>query len=138
MQGDRGSASSDTRATKRNLPRIVDAQAAPRAATDTIPQARYARGEYSITLYKGDNDKLASPALAGPTLPIPAAAKRTAAGSQSGLRRPISEAPAIPASIRITSINTRQVKLTINDQPMVLAADDALALANRIIAVLGK
>jgi hypothetical protein len=117
----------DSRATKRNLP-VVARTKEPRAVTDTIPQARFARGEYSITMYKGGNDKL----------PEALPAKRTAAGSQPGLRRPTTEAPAILANIRITSINSRQVKLTVNDQPMVLGADDALALAHRILAVLGK
>ncbi len=118
----------DSRATKRNLPPVTSAQDPPRAATDTIPQTRFARGEYSMTLYKGGNDKL----------PEVAPAKRTAAGSQPGLRRPTTEAPAILANIRITSINSRQVKLTVNDQPMILGAEEALALAHRIIAVLGK
>ena len=79
-------------------------------------------------MYKGPNEKL----------PDPVPAKRTAAGSQPGLRRPTTEAPAILANIRITSINSRQVKMTVNDQPMVLGADDALALAQRILAVLSK
>ncbi len=118
----------DSRATKRNLPRAPRTDEVPRAASDTIPQARFAGGEYSMTLYKGGSDKLADP------LP----AKRAAAGSQPGMRRPTTEAPAILANIRITSINSRQVKLTVNDQPMILGAEDALALANRIIAVLGK
>lgn len=118
----------DSRATKRNLPRVTRTEEVPRAATDTIPQARFARGEYSMKLYKGSDDKL----------PEPVPAKRTAAGSQPGLRRPTTEPPAILANIRITSINSRQVKLTVNDQPMMLSAEDALALATRIIAVLGK
>lgn len=117
-----------SRDTKRNVSREARTQEVPRAGTDTIPQVRYARGEYSITMYKGPNDKL-------PDL-VPA--KRTAAGSQPGLPRPTTEAPAILANIRITSINSRQVKMTVNDQPMVLSADDALALAQRILAVLGK
>ena len=118
----------DSRATKRNLPRVTRTEEVPRAASDTIPQARFAGGEYSMTLYKGGSDKL----------PDPLAAKRAAAGSQPGMRLPTTEAPAILANIRITSINSRQVKLTVNDQPMMLGAEDALALANRIIAVLGK
>ena len=118
----------DSRATKRNLPGVVRTEEVPRAVTDTIPQARFAGGEYSMTLYKGGNDKL----------PEALPAKRAATGSQPGLRRPTTEAPAILANIRITSINSRQVKLTVNNQPMVLGADDALALAHRILAVLGK
>ncbi len=118
----------DSRATKRELPPIVDPLPEPRAATATVPHARYSSGEYCITLPKGENDKRTKPVLA----------KRTAAGSQAGLARPTSQPPAIQANIRITSINSHQVKLLVNEQPMVLTADDALALANRIIAVLGK
>ena len=79
-------------------------------------------------MYKGPNDKL----------PDLVAVKRTAAQSRPALRQSSTETPAILANIRISSINSRQVKLTVNDLPMVLGADDALAFAQRILAVLGK
>lgn len=103
-------------------------QEVPRAVTDSISNVGYARGAYSITMYKGPNDKL----------PDLVAVKRTAAQSRPALRQSSTETPAILANIRISSINSRQVKLTVNDLPMVLGADDALAFAQRILAVLGK
>jgi len=138
-----------------------------RTNTDTIPQNRFAGGEYSIATTKRPAVTIAEPVYTIGARPSPGTVRPTTrpaattpprltgAGSSvaitpppprakgtSNWPRPMTGATATPANeqpaaVHILAVTKKHVKFIVNGETITMLRSDALALASTIVAAIG-